>query len=204
MPDQVSEIGVKLTLDATQFKTGLQGATTALNTFRTDAATAASGAASLNAGGGKGKTGTPPGLGTPVGVNVALTVTPQAIRSLRSQIISGLGTIPINVSPTMPKTGPGSAQSIIGTVFSAQYGLSPSAGRQIARQAMEIYQPKAVPRAAGGPVRSDPRSSGSPRRAGSCQTPRRPSATDTSRNVASPTWRGATWTGSSATRSGVG
>jgi len=162
--EEVSNIGVKLSLDASSFNSGLGTAQGKLNTFQQQAAKAASGAATAKAGAGQ----TPTTLTVAVEpaqlqaalkaastgiqtVHVPIDVDARSIAAMRTKITQGLGVIPVQISAQFPKSGPNSPQAIIGTVFSSLGGVSPQKGQTLARQAIEQILPK---RAHGGPVSS--------------------------------------------------
>ena len=102
MADQeVSSIGVRLTLDASSFLDGMKAANAELNAFQQQAEKAGSGVGQMTAGGGaptsrsssaRGKQGT--GTGVPVDI----TVSPESLANLRQQISKGLGAIPVAIS----------------------------------------------------------------------------------------------------------
>jgi hypothetical protein len=151
---EVSGIGVKLTLDASGFMGGIESASGQLNKLQAQAQKAGSGAGQMKAGGGKQAASGVTGTGTSVGVN--LTVSAAQLRQLRSEITSGLGAIPVTITPRFATSGPQSIQNIMGSMLSMQYGASPAVGRRIAKQAIDQFVPKApTPRAYGGPVQAN-------------------------------------------------
>jgi hypothetical protein len=151
---EVSSIGVKLTLDASGFMGGIESASGQLNKLQAQAQKAGSGAGQMKAGGGKQAASGVTGTGTSVGVN--LTVSAAQLRQLRSEITSGLGAIPVTITPRFATSGPQSIQNIMGSMLSMQYGASPAVGRRIAKQAIDQFVPKApTPRAYGGPVQAN-------------------------------------------------
>ncbi len=152
MTDDIARIGVKLTLDAGNYIDTMSAATAETNAFQAAAKRAASGAGQLKAGGGVTSASGPSAAQSLGGVNVSLSVSKGQIAELRTQIQRGLGTIPVTLAPQLSKTGPYSPQAIIGTVFSAMGGFSPTQGRTMARQAIEQFIPKVPTRAHGGPV----------------------------------------------------
>jgi len=160
--EEVSNIGVKLSLDASNFSAGLGTAQGKLNSFQQQAAKAASGAGAAKAGAGSTPTTIkvaiePAQLQAALStaaktlqtIHVPIDVDSKSIATMRTKITEGLGTIPVQVSAQFPKTGPGSPQAIIGTVFSSMGGMSPQKGQILARQAIEQIMPK---REHGGPV----------------------------------------------------
>jgi hypothetical protein len=120
---EVSGIGVKLTLDASGFMGGIESASGQLNKLQAQAQKAGSGAGQMKAGGGKQAASGVTGTGTSVGVN--LTVSAAQLRQLRSEITSGLGAIPVTITPRFATSGPQSIQNIMGSMLSMQYGASP-------------------------------------------------------------------------------
>jgi len=151
MPDEVSTIGVRLTLDASGFSSGLDAASGELNAFQKQASQAGAGVGSLHAGGKPG--GKAPGSAMPV--DVTLSVSEGSIAKLRKQVAAGLQSIPVTINPQFATTGKNSIQSLMGSVLSTQYGITPQQGRVAAAAAIERAQGSLPRKALGGPVEAN-------------------------------------------------
>lgn len=151
MADEVSSIGVRLTLDASGFVDPLKEASGALNTFQRQAAQAGSGVTQGQAGGAGGKK-TVASSTTVTGVNVSLSVNAETLTKLRTQITAGLGAIPVTITPRFAMSGPQSLPRILGGMLSMQYGLSPAGGHELATRTLKVYNNLYPTRAHGGPV----------------------------------------------------
>lgn len=106
MTDEVSSIGVRLTLDATGFVEGADAAAGAAGKAMTaitdlQAAKAGSGAGQMKAGGGATTASGLPAAQNLTGVNVSLTINADSLSKLRGDIQRGLGTISVNVTPNI-------------------------------------------------------------------------------------------------------
>ena len=148
MPDEVSEIGVRLTLDASGFKAGITGASDSLNKLQAQAEQAGSGSRGSRAGGGK-----PTSTGTPMGVDVTLSVSQAEIGRLRKTIQAGLGAIPVTIQPQFQKSGNLSLPNVLGSMLSMQYGTPKHQAVREAGQFLERFVGQTLPqKARGGPV----------------------------------------------------
>ena len=147
MADEVSSIGVKLSLDASSFNSGLSTAQGKLNKLQEQTTRAGSGAGQLNAGGGS-RTASQSPAAQNVGVNVSLSISKTQLSSLRTEIQRGLQNIPITVTPVMGKAAAGEAAATVAAV------LTPSVGtRSGARHAVDSAVRQNLPKkATGGPV----------------------------------------------------
>src|ERR1035437_4615004 len=133
---EVETIGVRLTLDASGFAGGADKATGSMNAFSAAAEKAVSGASQMKALGGAqvaggGRAATGPSSSQMGAVNVPLTVNAESLASLRAQIIKGLGSIPINITPTMAKTIAAEAKSVVSAVSTPAIGTRSGAARAV-------------------------------------------------------------------------
>lgn len=146
--EAVSNIGVKLTLDASGFMGGMKAAQGSLNTFQEQATKAGSGAAQLKAGGGKQVASGPSSAQNLTGVNVSLTINKSQLAQLRREIQTGLGTIPISITPVLTKAVRAEAQSVMAAVATPAIGTRSGAAHAIATAVKQNLPGKAH----GGPV----------------------------------------------------
>jgi len=156
MAEEVSSIGVRLTLDATGFTTPLKEASGALNTFQKQAERAASGVAQTRAGGGT-KKGSAESRAAQnlTGVNVSLEINGTALAKLRSEVTKGLGAIPVTITPQFATAGRYSIQNIMGSMLSSQYGMTQQQGRVAASRAIESSLGSMPKKEHGGPVQAN-------------------------------------------------
>src|ERR1035437_2349408 len=150
---EVETIGVRLTLDASGFAGGADKATSSMNAFTAAAERAASGAGQMKALGGAqvAAGGRSVAGGNPAqmaAVNVPLMVNAESLATLRAQIIKGLGSIPINITPTMAKAVAAEAKGVVAAVSTPAIGTRSGAAR-----AVETAVRNSLPtRATGGAV----------------------------------------------------
>ena len=150
---EVETIGVRLTLDAAGFAGGADKATSSMNAFTAAAERAVSGAGQMKAlggaqvaGGGRSVAGGNPAQ--MAAVNVPLMVNAESLATLRAQIIKGLGSIPINITPTVSKAIAAEAKAVVSAVSTPAIGTRSGAAR-----AVETAVRNNLPtRAHGGPV----------------------------------------------------
>ena len=145
---EISSIGVKLTLDASGYKSGLKDAEKATTGFNAEVEKAASGAAQFKAAGGSryGRGG------KNLDVGVTLHVSDTQLTSLRRQVQRGLQGIPVVLQPQLPRSGQYSPQNLMGAMLAMQYGMTQTQGRQAATQFLERNLGPMPRKAAGGPV----------------------------------------------------
>jgi hypothetical protein len=155
MPEEISSIGVRLTLDASGFTAPLKQASGALNTFQQQAERAASGAAQGRAGRAVKGSAASSAAQNLTGVNVSLEVNATSLAKLRGEITKGLGAIPVTITPQFATQGRYSIQSIMGAMLSTQYGMTQQQGRQAAARAIEASMGSMPKKAAGGPVQAN-------------------------------------------------
>ncbi|MEY2669083.1 MAG: hypothetical protein RJA59_1721 [Pseudomonadota bacterium] len=155
MAEEVSSIGVRLTLDASGFTAPMKEASGALNAFQAQAERAASGVAQTRAGGGASKSSAAsPAAQNLTGVNVSLEISPQSLAKLRGEVTKGLGAIPVTITPQFAASGKWSIQNIMGSMLSMQYGISHTRGAQLSKQAIEQALGPLPQKAHGGPVQA--------------------------------------------------
>ncbi len=152
---EVETIGVRLTLDAAGYIGKAEAVTAANNAMSTSAQKAASGASQMRAaggaqvaGGGRAVTGTGPSTSQMAAVNVPLTVNAESLATLRAAIIKGIGSIPINISPTVSKSIATEAKNVVAAVSTPAIGTRSGAARAV-ETAVRNNMPT---RAHGGPV----------------------------------------------------
>jgi hypothetical protein len=145
MSEEISSIGVKLSLNASNFMAGMTAATE-----KTDAFVAAARQASTVAGeAGATKRGSGPSAAQNIsGVNVDLTISSAQIKKLRTQIIEGLGAIPIRITPQITKAVQGEAEKVVAAQITPAVGTRSGAAHEV-RTAVKQNLPQ---RAYGGPV----------------------------------------------------
>ena len=146
MAEEVSSIGVKLSLDAQSFMTGMAAATTETNNF----VAAVDKASTVAGGSGAGKkTGSKSSAAQNVsGVSVDLSVSAETITKLRKQIIAGLGTITVPVTAEMQKTARAEAKGVVAATATPVIGT-----RSGARHSVDSTVKQNAPnRQYGGPV----------------------------------------------------
>lgn len=146
MADEVSSIGVRLSLNATDFMAGMTAATAAT----TDFVAASKDAQTVAGGSGSGRKTTPgrshaQDIGS---VNVDLTVSASTITKLRKQIIAGLGAIPITITPQMAKSVGSQAEAVVAAQVTPVVGTRSGAAHAV-RSNVKQNLPS---RAYGGPV----------------------------------------------------
>src|SRR5512134_178032 len=124
---EISSIGVKLTLDARQYVSGMKSATAETNAFTQAAQKAASGTDQMKAGGGK--SATTSRAAQNMGIDVSLTVSDAAISSLRTKVQRGLQNIPVTITPQFADQGRLSLPNLMGAMLSMQYGITANQGR---------------------------------------------------------------------------
>lgn len=151
MPEAVSDIGVRLTLDASSFTEGMGAAGQQLNAFQKEAEQVKQGLALTGRGGSVGGKNTPAnGQGQSLnGVNVSLSVSSSEIANLRKKIIEGLGTIPITVSASVSsKVVRSEAERVVAAQITPAVGTRSGAAHAV-RTAVKQNLPE---RRFGGPV----------------------------------------------------
>ena len=145
---EISSIGVKLTLDTSDYKKNMQAAKADTTGFTAQVEKAASGAAQMRAQNGKryGKGG------SNLDIGVTLHVSDTQLKSLKTQVRMALQGIPVTIQPVMPKSGQYSSANVLGAMLTMQYGLSPTAGRNAAAQSLKQILPGVDKKAGGGSV----------------------------------------------------
>ena len=135
---EVETIGVRLTLDAAGYIGKAEAVTAANNAMSTSAQKAASGASQMRAaggaqvaGGGRAVTGTGPSTSQMAAVNVPLTVNAESLATLRAAIIKGIGSIPINITPTVSKSIATEAKNVVAAVSTPAIGTRSGAARAV-------------------------------------------------------------------------
>ena len=146
MADEISSIGVKLTLNASNYMAGMGAATEATNGFVAAARDASTVAGPVGAGR---KSGSASSRAQNMGVNLDLSVSSAQLTKLREQIIKGIGVIPVQLSAaTSAKAIRGEAEKVVAAQITPAVGTRSGAAHTV-RTAVKQNLPE---RARGGPV----------------------------------------------------
>ena len=148
MAEEVSSIGVKLSLNAGSFMSGMTAATE-----KTEQFVAAAKEAQTVAGKTQGSKSGPGSSGAQrsVAVPVDLTISSAQIRSIREQIIKGIGTISVPITAQLSKAAQNEAKAVMSAVSTPAVGT-----RSGARVAVESTVARNLPkREYGGSVQAN-------------------------------------------------
>lgn len=172
--NSVADIGVRLTVDTSQFEAGVKRAAGSLGALR--------GTTQAGRGGGSTDRPAPRTAGTAttaagpqdvkgevsftkaqvrgalraategLNINVPISITSASIAAAKTKIMEGIGTVPVTIAPRFAGSGPQSITNVMGGVLSMQYGISQTQGRALFKETVQKLGPMPKGMATGGNV----------------------------------------------------